>query len=141
MVEMRETMPSYEELNAQVLRFMGDGQRHTRVDIKDEVVRRAQLSPTVLEEKLPNGSPRAQYRVGWACSNLFRAGLLERPERAVYQISEAGKLLLPHLSDRLTEKDFEAQPRWQQYLAERRQLQSARGDAAQVVQVLPQTAL
>ncbi|WP_425147980.1 restriction endonuclease [Deinococcus sp.] len=121
---MLNKMPRYEEVNALVLKFMADGTARHSSDIKDQVVQMAQLAPDVLAETLPDGESRAKYRVGWACSDLFRAGLLDKPQRAVFQISEAGRKLLPSLGATLTEKDFVSQPKWQQYLAQRAEVQA-----------------
>lgn len=109
---------------------MADGEAHHVSEIKDGVPQEAQLSPDVLVEQIPSGESRARYRVAWACSNLFRAGLLDRPQRAVYQLSETGRQLLPGVGSVLTEKHFEAQPKWQQYVAERKQAAAATGAVA-----------
>ncbi|WP_291423442.1 restriction endonuclease [Deinococcus sp.] len=136
---MRNTMPSFDEFNALTLKFMGDGVARQVNQIKDAVTELAQLSPEALAERIPSGEPKVRHRITWACSNLYRAGFLVKPQRGVYQISETGRQILPMVSTTLTETVFETQPRWQKYLAERRQRQSARGDASQVVTVLPQT--
>lgn len=124
---MRDTMLSFEESNALTLKLMGDGLARQVNQIKDSVTDLARLSPEVLNEKLPSGESRARHRVGWACSNLYRAGFLHKPQRGVYQISDTGREILPRVGQVLTEKDFESQPRWQQYLTERDQRQSQRG--------------
>lgn len=126
---MRQTTPSFDEFNALTLKFMGDGQARPVNQIKDAVTELAQLSPEALAEKIPSGESRARHRVAWACSNLYRAGFLVRPQRGVYEISETGRQLLPSVGDVLTEKVFETQPRWRQYLAERKQRQGERGEA------------
>lgn len=118
---MRQTMPSFDEFNALTLKFMGDGVARQVNQIKDAVTELAQLSPTALVEKIPSGEPKVRHRIAWACSNLYRAGFLIKPQRGVYQISETGRQILPTVGDALTEDDFRAQPRWQQYLAERNQ--------------------
>lgn len=116
---MRDTMLSFEEFNALTLKFMSDGQARHSSEIKDHVVERAQFLPEVLAERIPSGESRARHRVGWACSNLFRAGLLDKPARAVYQVSQSGLALLPTVGDTLGEEEFEQQPRWQEYLRQR----------------------
>lgn len=125
---MRQTTPSFDEFNALTLKLMGDGKARPVSQIKDAVTELAQLSPEALAEKIPSGESRARHRVAWACSNLYRAGFLVKPQRGVYEISDTGKQMLPHVGNVLTEKDFEAQPRWQQYLTERNQRQGERGE-------------
>lgn len=121
---MHNKMLSYDEFNALVLKFMADGNMRHSSEIRDQVVQSAQLAPDVLAETLPSGYSRAKYRIDWACSNLFRAGLLDKPQRATFLISEAGRTLLPTLGSTLGEEDFIAQPKWQQYLAERAEIQA-----------------
>ncbi|MFC6591919.1 restriction endonuclease [Deinococcus lacus] len=124
---MRETMPNFDEFNALTLKFMGDGVARHVSQIKDEVMQLANLSPEVLAETQPSGELRVRDRIAWACSNLFLAGLLDRPSRAVYQISETGKQLLPEVGEQLGEKEFAPLPKWQKYLAERSQKQKGKG--------------
>ena len=48
-----------------------------------------------LAEELPSGRAKTFYnRVGWATTHLYRTGLLTRPRRAVYAISERGLQVL-----------------------------------------------
>ncbi len=50
------------------------------------------LSAEELAELLPSGTERRwNNRANWACYDLYRAGLLERPKRGVYLITETGK--------------------------------------------------
>jgi restriction system protein len=121
---MHNKMPSYDEFNALVLKFMADGTMRHSSEIRDQVVQMVQLAPDILAETLPSGYSRAKYRIDWACSNLFRAGLLDKPQRASFLMSEAGRQLLPTLGTTLGEEDFVAQPKWQQYLAERAEIQA-----------------
>jgi restriction system protein len=54
------------------------------------------------EALLPSGSQRrTDNRVAWAISNLFQAGLLERPARGRVAISAAGRNVLTAHPDRV----------------------------------------
>lgn len=119
-------MPSFDEFNALTLKFMGDGQARQVNQIKDAVTARAELSPQALAETIPSGESKVRHRIAWACSNLYRAGFLVKPQRGIYQISDTGRQILPTVGETLTEREFETQPRWQQYLAERNQRQGDR---------------
>ncbi|HET9592995.1 MAG TPA: restriction endonuclease, partial [Solirubrobacterales bacterium] len=53
-------------------------------------------------ERIPSGRVTTlQNRVGWAAMYLFRAGLLERPRRAHYRITERGHEMLSQHPDRI----------------------------------------
>ena len=63
--------------------------------MRDEVAQNLGLSIEALSERLPSGTQNAfDNRIGWARTYLFKAGLLDRPRRATYAISETGKKLL-----------------------------------------------
>lgn len=136
---MRDTVPSFDEFNALTLKFMGDGEARQVNQIKDAVTELAQLTPEALAETIPSGEQKVRHRIAWACSNLYRAGFLAKPQRGVYQISDTGRKILPNVGTALTEDDFRTQPRWQQYLAERNQRQGERGEVASPLS--PATAL
>ena len=129
-------MPTFDEFNALTLKFMADGETRHVSQIKDEVMGLADLSPEVLAETQPSGELRVRDRIAWACSNLFLAGLLDRPSRAIYQISETGRALLPTVGDTLGENEFAPLPKWQQYLAERAQKQKSKDKASKAVDIL-----
>lgn len=119
MVGMRTTMPSFDFFNALTLKAMADGQLRHVSEIVDDVILRAELSPEVLAEKQPSGKFRARDRAGWACSNLYRAGLLDCVSRGNYRISDLGRQIAPTLGDAIGEAEFAALPKWQAYLAAR----------------------
>lgn len=53
------------------------------------------LSEDELAERLPSGLARTfDNRVGWAATYLYRVGLLARPRRSVYAITERGREVL-----------------------------------------------
>jgi len=63
--------------------------------MRGEVAQNLGLSIEALSERLPSGTQNAfDNRIGWARTYLFKAGLLDRPRRATYAISETGKKLL-----------------------------------------------
>jgi restriction system protein len=78
-----------------LLKVMGCSNEMTTKQMRDEVAQNLGLSVEALSERLPSGTQNAfDNRMGWARTYLFKAGLLDRPRRATYAISEAGKKLL-----------------------------------------------
>lgn len=54
----------------------------------------ARLSEHARNIRLESGKPRAENRIGWTLSHLFKAGWVERPGRALYRITDAGRAWL-----------------------------------------------
>jgi restriction system protein len=58
------------------------------------------LTPEELAERLPSGLAKTfDNRVGWAATYLYRVGLLVRPRRSVYAITERGRSVLAENPD------------------------------------------
>ena len=88
-------VPPYHTLMLPLLKVMGNRNEMTTKQMRDEVAQNLGLSVEALSERLPSGTQNAfDNRMGWARTYLFKAGLLDRPRRATYAISETGKKLL-----------------------------------------------
>jgi restriction system protein len=88
-------VPPYHTLMLPLLKVMGSRNEMTTKQMRDEVAENLGLSLEALSERLPSGTQNAfDNRMGWARTYLFKAGLLDRPRRATYAISETGKKLL-----------------------------------------------
>jgi restriction system protein len=88
-------VPAYHTLMLPLLKVMGSRNEMTTKQMRDEVAQNLGLSIEALSERLPSGTQNAfDNRIGWARTYLFKAGLLDRPRRATYAISETGKKLL-----------------------------------------------
>lgn len=74
-----------------LLSVLSDGQTWPRRPMVAQVLERADLPESALAETLNSGGLRAEERVGWAISNLVKAGFIERPQRATYRITDAGR--------------------------------------------------
>jgi restriction system protein len=91
------TIPKFYELNRPLLELLADGKCHTFKDIAEEIAGKLSLSADDLAEAVPSGKPRFLDRLGWARSDLSRAGLTEKVSRGVYRITNFGREQLPHL--------------------------------------------
>lgn len=76
---------------AHVLRVLSAGDTLHRRDIVSRAIDSAGLSAAARSETLNTGGLRSEQRLGWAISNLLKAGWIERPVRANYRITEAGR--------------------------------------------------
>jgi restriction system protein len=60
------------------------------------------LSQADLDEQIPSGRVTIfQNRVGWAATYLYRTKLIDRPQRAVYRITDRGRRVLAENPDRV----------------------------------------
>lgn len=88
-------IPQYHTLMLPLLKVMGTGAEMTTHQMRDAVAAHLGLSSEALSQRLPSGTQTAfDNRMGWARTYLFKAGLIERPRRATYVISQSGKELL-----------------------------------------------
>lgn len=97
-------IPEFNEIKAPALQFFADGKPHKISEIYDALAKHFNLTEEELNEVLPSGVQRRWHnRANWACYDLYRAGLLDRPKRGLYVITENGRKLAeqkPKLIDR-----------------------------------------
>lgn len=85
-------VPEYNAIKAPALQFFSDGQAHKITEVYTELAKHFALTDADLGEMLPSGTQsRWHNRANWACYDLHRAGLLDRPKRGLYVITELGK--------------------------------------------------
>ena len=89
------SIPKYHTLMLPLLKVMGEGTEMTTNQMRDAVAGHLGLGAEALSQRLASGTVNAfDNRMGWARTYLFKAGLLDRPRRATYVISQSGKDLL-----------------------------------------------
>ena len=89
------SVPPYHVLMLPLLKVMSEGKEMTTNQTKDAVAKFLGLTEEALVERLESGTQTTfDNRMGWARTYLFKAGLLDRPRRAIYVISDNGKKLL-----------------------------------------------
>jgi restriction system protein len=70
--------------------------------VLDRLADQFELTDAEREERLPSGAAKKfANRVGWATTYLFRTGLLDRPRRAVYSITDRGRAILDQNPERV----------------------------------------
>lgn len=95
-------VPDFQSLMQPLLDVLADGEDHLIRSIRDDLASHFALSDADIEELIPSGRVTTfQNRVGWAATYLYRAGLIERPRRAVYRITERGRQVLSENPDRV----------------------------------------
>lgn len=99
-------IPEFNAIKAPALQFFADGHTHRIREVYEAMALPFGLTETEKAEMLPSGTQsRWQNRVNWACYDLFRAGLLQRPRRGIYAISELGARIAKKKPERI-DRDF-----------------------------------
>jgi len=88
-------VPDFQSVMRPLLVVLADGHDRSPKLIRAEVADQFALTPEDLEEEIPSGSAKTfQNRVGWALTYLYRAGLIGRPKKATYRITDRGQKVL-----------------------------------------------
>ena len=83
-------LPQWHGFVDPVIRIMADGQIRSNAEIRVAVAEREQLSAEDMAEVMSSGEARWSNRINWAVFDSMKAGLLIRPARGQYRISDEG---------------------------------------------------
>ena len=84
-------IPDYQSLMLPILKLSGDSQERSLAESRDDLAEILGITDVERKELLPSGTqPIFNNRVAWACIYLYKAGLLERPKRGWYKITDRG---------------------------------------------------
>lgn len=101
-----------------ILEAAADGQLHKPLDFENYAADKLGLTTEDRALMLTSGGMTVlRDRTGWAYYHLFRAGLLDRPSRATYQISARGVETLANNPDGIDQKYLRRFPEYVVYLA------------------------
>jgi restriction system protein len=99
------SVPDFQSFMLPMLKITADGSEHPMADFRERLSQEMGLSPEDLQEKLPSGiQTKYQNRVAWSAVYLYRAGVLGRPRRGVFQITDRGRSLLAEKPEKITVK-------------------------------------
>lgn len=99
-------IPEFNEIKAPALQLFADGKERRISEAFAPLAKHFSLTDDEQNEMLPSGTQRRWHnRADWACYDLFRAGLLARPRRGIYVITEAGKALAAK-NPKVIDRDF-----------------------------------
>src|SRR3954452_17854346 len=110
-------VPEFNVIKAPALQFFADGNPHPISEVYSVLAEHFKLTEEERNELLPSGTQRRWHnRANWACYDLFRAGLLDRPKRGLYVITEAGKKVAAQ-NPKFIDRDFLMQfPQFTQFM-------------------------
>lgn len=93
-------IPPFDEIGIQALKELQSGAVMRAKDLRDPLARFFKLTDEELNTKYQSGSREIFLdRISWALSYLFIAGLVEKPQRGDYKISEKGLTMLSSYTD------------------------------------------
>ena len=106
-------IPDYQTMMLPILQIASDGKQRRNANFYQAVAEYFNLSDGEKRELLPGGSqPTYQNRCNWATIYLYNAGLLDRPQRGVYQINEPGWTILAQKPERIDVNLLNSIPRF-----------------------------
>ena len=112
-----------DEFRPLVLRALADGKPLAFRELCERAADLAGLDEQARAQELPSGGLRYVNRINWACSSFSAAGLVSKPKRGVYQITDDGLAVDARGLTSYTQKDLLEWPAWvayQQEVAERK---------------------
>ena len=91
----RMAVPDSQTLMRPLLEEYADGGERPIAEVRAVLGTKFALTPEEFAERLPSGLAKTfDNRVGWAATYLYRVGLLARPRRSVYAITDRGRDVL-----------------------------------------------
>jgi restriction system protein len=85
------TIPKYDDIFVSILDFLKDGSERKAREMEIPLAEQHKLSEEELSKIYESGNGRIFYdRISWSLSYLRIAGLVERPKRGIYKITEKG---------------------------------------------------
>jgi len=107
-------IPDFQSLMLPILEYYGDKLEHGSQDALGYLKIKLKLTDEETKELLPSGKQyRFNNRVGWAIIYLKKSGLLSRPSRGKYIITQRGLEVLRERPERINMKYLE---KFQEYL-------------------------
>ena len=113
-----DNTPTIDQFRPVVLRVLSDGNERALREIQQLAADYMSLPDEVRAERIASGDLRYANRIAWACSALTLAGLLERPKRGRYLITDNGHTVDARGLSEYSEKDMLEWPTWQAYQKE-----------------------
>ena len=93
-------IPQFDEIRIQALKILKDGSVMRAKELRIPLAKHFSLTEEEMNMWYPSGNGEIFLdRISWALSYLFIAGLVEKPKRGDYKISEKGASMLLSCTD------------------------------------------
>lgn len=113
-----DDVPTIDVFRPWVLRVLSDGRARPFSQVCEQAADLAGLSEAARAQTVKSGQPRYINRVTWACSALVKAGLVTRPRRGWYEITDDGTRVDARRLSSYSEEDMLEWPMWRAYQEE-----------------------
>lgn len=114
-------LPTWDSFIPYILKVLNNGEEATRKVIVNRILNYLDI-PIELRNLVYSEEENSQgvlyNRIGFALTDLYKANAIIRPKRAVYQMTEKGRLLLQKYEDTLTTDILKKQPEYIAYTEE-----------------------
>ena len=88
-------IPDFQSIMLPLLKVASDGRVRSSAELREQLAAQFRLTDEEQAELLPSRrAPLFANRVAWACFYLQKAGLLQRPKRGHYEITQQGREVL-----------------------------------------------
>lgn len=108
-------VPRCDYFRPAVLKVLSDGRVRTAEELYIEACDILKLSESAKREKIPSGGLRYETQISWACSSLFKAGLIRRIKNGVYEITADGGEVSARNLTVIRKKDLSEWSSWREY--------------------------
>jgi restriction system protein len=132
-------VPDFQTLMRPMLALLDDGREQTLTELRASLAHEFDLTQAEIDELLPSGKQtRLANRVTWAANYLYRCGLLDRPRRSIYRITDRGRDVMTANPERVDLSVRAQFPELQEFRRPRRERRS--GDVSGPVALPEETA-
>ncbi|TPV49681.1 restriction endonuclease [Pseudarthrobacter phenanthrenivorans] len=114
----QDGIPKWHGFMSPILQVLADGQPRTRSDVTKQAMDVVGLTDEQRAIQVNSGSLKAKGRVGWALSHLIAATALERPDSALYVITDVGRQLLSSNPEGVTQAQLREIEAYRRHRAE-----------------------
>lgn len=106
-------IPDFQSLMLPLLKVVADGREYCLRDVVELLAQEYQLTDAERQQVLPSGRyPTFDNRMAWAKTYLKKAGLIDQPRRAFFQITERGQEVLKSSPSAINMKFLEKFPEY-----------------------------
>ncbi len=110
-------VPKFDEIKAPALELFADGKTRKTKEVFKELAERFKLTEQDLGQLLPSGLQSCWHnRANWACYDLYRAGLLDRPKKGIYVITELGRKVAAEKPQKIDRDDLMKFPKFVEFM-------------------------
>jgi restriction system protein len=120
-------IPDYQSLMLPLLRLCANGSITLRAAVQ-ALGDQFGLTPEQVVQKLPSGQAVIYNRTGWAKTELLKAGLIQQPQRGLFEITDRGRALLAEKPERINRPFLMRYPEFKAYIEASQQRSIATGD-------------